>query len=198
MPGAGSAITESHFDIPLQTGIVLKHQYIVPHTPLHKDSIDHTITGIVKEPGSGEDFKIPGSSAIQPVIVLFIFLSPGKAKGDRGSPYNKKLSAILFIKDLRRPYIKSIRLLLHNRDELLIAPVYQVFGAGIPESFITIPSRGPYQVPDTIRTLRHRWIPHQLLLPDSRPEPGPAKIRPTVAVRTGKEIESVRCRLPEG
>src|SRR6185437_10561935 len=74
-------------------------------------------------------------------------------------------------------------------DELLRAPVDQVFGGGIAKPFVAVPAAGPHEMPDAIRSLRHGRVAHEFFLADLRFQEGAAQVGPVTAVTAIEEIE---------
>ena len=117
------------------------------------------------------------------MIVLVFLLSVRELAGNARCPDDDSLLLDIVPEEFWCPDIYCRRV-IHNLDETLLAPMYQVFRTGITKATIATPAGGPYQMEHAVWRTDNAWVAHHLLLAYLRLQPDAVHLLPRPSVTT--------------
>lgn len=144
--------------------VVLGHQYIVVRSPFHDDAVDATVTGVVEEARLGEGVEVACGDVIHAVVVA-VFVAPSRAGAVvhlRGVD-NQVLLLYVVVEQFGCPHAICVLHFVHDRDAFLLAPVDEVFGAGVADARVMFPSDSPYKVVRAVRASPDGRVAHDFV-----------------------------------
>ena len=130
-------------------------------------------------------------------MIVFVILLPVRILSwNARRPNNDSLPLDVVPEEFGCPDING-RCVLHDLDETLFAPVYQILRTGIAEASVASPTGRPHQMEHTVRCADDARIAHHTLIPHLRFQPHALYLLPRPSVTAIDKPQSVCSRFVE-